>query len=99
MSGHKMSGHEPERSCASSSIDELLENSAAYAAEFAGPSTHVPSKAVARPAPAAALDRRSQEHDSPRRGGQEYVPLAYIAIGKRSKEGSIVCPNEVPMTR
>jgi carbonic anhydrase len=31
----------------SSSIDELLENAAAYAAEFAGPSTHVPSKAVA----------------------------------------------------
>ena len=32
ISGHKMSGHEPEpeRSCASSSIDELLENSAAY---------------------------------------------------------------------
>jgi len=49
MSGHKMSGHEPEpeRSYASSSIDELLENSAAYAAEFAGPSTRVPSKAVA----------------------------------------------------
>jgi carbonic anhydrase len=49
MSGHKMSGHEPEpeRSYASSSIDELLENSAAYAAEFAGPSKNVPSKAVA----------------------------------------------------
>jgi carbonic anhydrase len=30
-----------------SSIDELLENSAAYAAGFAGPSTHVPSKPVA----------------------------------------------------
>jgi carbonic anhydrase len=43
------SGHEPEpeRSCVTSSIDELLENSAAYAAGFAGPSTHVPSKAVA----------------------------------------------------
>jgi len=38
---------EPERPCVSSSIDELLENAAAYAAEFAGPSTHVPSKAVA----------------------------------------------------
>jgi carbonic anhydrase len=30
-----------------SSIDQLLENSAAYAAEFAGPSPRVPSKAVA----------------------------------------------------
>jgi carbonic anhydrase len=30
-----------------SSIDELLGSSAAYAAGFAGPSTHVPSKAVA----------------------------------------------------
>jgi carbonic anhydrase len=49
MSVHEMSGYEPEpeRPGVSSSIDELLENSAAYAAEFAGPSTHVPSKAVA----------------------------------------------------
>jgi carbonic anhydrase len=30
-----------------SSIDELLENSAAFAAELAGPSKHVPAKAVA----------------------------------------------------
>jgi carbonic anhydrase len=43
------SGHEPEpkRSSVSSSIDKLLENSAAYAAQFGGPSTQVPAKAVA----------------------------------------------------
>jgi hypothetical protein len=36
---------EPERSCVTSSIDELLENSAAFAAEFADPSSQVPLRA------------------------------------------------------
>jgi hypothetical protein len=36
---------DPERPCASSSVDE---NSAPFAAEFAGPSSHVPSKTWAK---------------------------------------------------